>query len=390
MSPPIALVLDATTVCVVTRDGRNATHTIAWNPEQSDVMIDAVRAVVGTPSHIVLVVGLAHLEIARPELPPITPAAKRAVLLRDADRYFPIAEPIAVAILDGFALATPSVRLAAWVSAASELGAVRVVVAAPTIAVRLARHGTYTLPVGAHELGVLEVASGVVQSLRRQSIPGGAVDGAAHESGTNADSRNVCSSEQIGREALRQLALPLDAQLLDDGLDAMLHRARTRQFALAVVLALAAVLLLAWSADRWRGAVLNATEARVAVLETDVQPAERALHREQQAAAEFALLHLSTKRASAPNAPLFVLASVTQVLPKDTFVQRLTWDGSQWRVEGTTDNAPRLVPLLDGDVRFRDVHVASAGQRFLDAGKQRESFAINFAMQHAEGADVKR
>jgi hypothetical protein len=43
------------------------------------------------------------------------------------------------------------------------------------------------------------------------------------------------------------------------------------------------------------------------------------------------------------------------------------------------------VPLLDADSRFRDVRIAAASQRFLDAGRQRESFAISFRMKAADG-----
>lgn len=390
MSAPIALVLDATNVTVVARREGGTAYTLTWNPDQPDAMIESVRAFVGAPSAIVIVVGLSHLEIATPELPPITPAAKRAVLLRDADRYFPISEPVAVALLDGFAVAMPSGKLAAWVTAAGQLAPVRVVMAAPTAAMRLRRNGIYTVPVGENELGSVEISDSAVVSVRRHSLGDSAIESSGPSPRNKSVGRTILTSEQIGREAVRQVALPLDLQLLDHPLHAQLYRARTRRIVVAVAIAAVAVVLLAWSLDWWRSGVLTTTEARVAVLAADVQPAERALHRAQQAAAEMALLEQSAARANAPDAPLFVLSSVTQVLPKDTFVQRITWDGAQWRIEGTTDNAPRLVPLLDGDGRFRDVHVASPGQRFLDAGRQRESFAINFAMQRGEGDHASR
>lgn len=381
MSASIALVFDQSTVTVVI-NGVEKSHVIPFSPDAPLEMMDAVRRVAASPSAIVMVVGLAHLEVATPDLPPLGIHERLALLRRDADRYFPLTEPVAVASVNTVAVATPSAALTRWVDAANTVGPVRAIVSAAQLCTHIVPHGTVTIAAGSGETGEVTVHNDVVQSVRR--IPSATVPA------TSADHRprqtHDASAAHLGQVALTCVRLPLQLQLLDQPLLARMRRTRTRRLATAGALLGVALILLVWSADRWRDQVLVATQTRASELETQVGPAEQALERQRQAVAEVAMVRMATQRATAADAPLQVLASITRVLPKDTFVQRISWDGTQWLVEGTTDNAPRLVPLLDADQRFRDVHVASPGQRFLDAGRQRESFAINFGMQRG-GAD---
>ena len=69
------------------------------------------------------------------------------------------------------------------------------------------------------------------------------------------------------------------------------------------------------------------------------------------------------------------------------FVQRLDWDGTVWRIEGSAANAPAIVPMLDSDALFSDVRIVAATTRFLDMGRQRESFSISFQTRHSGGAN---
>lgn len=401
MSAPIALVLDRSTVTVVIQ-GDPQVHVVTFAPDAPVDMLDAVRRIVKSPTGIIIVVGLSHLEIASPELPPISVRDRLVLLRRDADRYFPIAEAVAVALVDKLAVATPSGLLTQWVDTASTLGPVRAIVSAPQLCPQLVHSGTAVIPAGEGEIGQVTIADGLITLVRRIPIATSTVTSSAASSAASSPASSAASSAaspngdpggvhhvsamQIGEAALSCLALPLDRQLLDQSLSARLRSARNRRLLTASALLCTALLVLVGSANHWRDNVLAATEARASALEAQVGPAERALGRHRQALAEIALVQEATQRAGAPGAPLYVLASVTRVLPKDTFVQRISWDGSQWLVEGTTGNAPRLVPILDADHSFRDVHVASPGQRFLDAGRQRESFAINFGMQRG-GAD---
>lgn len=377
MSAAISLLLDADTVHVLREgDGPSRAMPIAWSPDDPGAMADTVRAQFGAPSAIVIVVGLAFLEVAQPDLPPMDTEARRAVLWRDADRYFPLEEPVAVVCADAFALATPVRLLERWVGAIRAVGPVRAIVTAPQLCARLAGTGAWALPAGANERGVTRVRDGLLVDVRREPAddPNGAVE-----------TLSVASPDALGHEALQWLDAPLDAQLLDVPHANDIRRARRRRWIASGVLALASVLLLAWSADRRRDAQLVGLESSARVLADRAGPAARAEARRAKAQAELALLAEAEQRSRAPDAPLMVLAHLSRLLPRDVVVQRLDWNGQQWRVEGTADNAPRLVPLLNGDARFRDVRIAAASQRFLDAGRQRESFAISFRMQAANG-----
>jgi Tfp pilus assembly protein PilN len=387
MSAAVSLLLDAKSVRVV-RDGRDATPSvsIAWSPDDPVAMADALRAHIGSPSAIVIVVGLGLLEIAEPDLPPMDLGLRRAVLWRDGDRYFPLDEPVAVACADTFAFAVPVRLLERWVRAIRTLGPVRAIVTAPQLCWRLIDTGAWALPAGENEQGVVRVRNGVLVEVRRELSD---ATGPASSDDASAEARNggvsLADADAIGREALRWIDAPLDRQLLDVPHADSIRRARQRRWMASAMLAAAAVVVLAWSANRWRDAQLATLVSSAQQLSEHAAPALRAEARRSRALAETKLLADAEQRSRGPEAPLPVLAHLSRVLPRDVVVQRLEWNGQQWRVEGTADNAPRLVPLLDADTHFRDVRIAAASQRFLDAGRQRESFAISFRMRPVTG-----
>ena len=135
---------------------------------------------------------------------------------------------------------------------------------------------------------------------------------------------------------------------------------------------------LAWSADRWRERERTAATQRLTQLSSDAAPAQRAALRLDRALAEQQLLGVADSLNSAGTTPSAMLARLGVLLPRDAFVQRLDWDGNAWRIDGSAADAPRIVPLLDADAHFSDVRIVAASTRFLDAGKQRESFSIAF------------
>ena len=372
MSAPISLMLDPAVARVVTADGREV-HSIVWSPDAPDAMADAVRAVVGSPSAIVVVVGLGFLEIAQPDLPPMAAGARRAVLWRDADRYFPLDEPIAVVSAEAFVFAVSARQLNAWVRAIGAIGPVRTIVTAPQLCALALANGEWAIPVADGERGVVQVRDHRLTSVRR--VP----------RNTHTDDAPDADMHLLGREALRWIDAPLESQLLDATLATVFARSRQRRWLTSAVLATAAVLFLFWSVDRWRGEQLNTLVTVAALLTEQASPAVHAESRLSRAQDEVTLLAGASVARHAPDAPLVVLAQLSRILPKDAFVQRLEWDGQLWRVDGTADNARRLVPLFDGDAHFRDVRIASASQRFLDAGRQRESFAISFRTRSPAG-----
>jgi hypothetical protein len=250
------------------------------------------------------------------------------------------------------------------------------------VAASIVSDGAFVLPAGADERGVVTVANGRLLTVRR--APATAADGAA-SSQTKASDAPAVDFAAMWREAARWTNAPLNAQLLDASLARQLQRERRQRWAVSGAMAIASLVLLLWSASRWRDAELRALDAFQSVLNERAEPAMQAEARRTRAQRELALLTAAAEARRAPDAPLAVLAQLTRVLPKDAFVQRLEWEGTVWRVDGTADNARRLVPLLDGDTRFQDVRIATASQRFLDAGRQRESFAITFRMRPGAG-----
>ncbi|MCC6241338.1 MAG: PilN domain-containing protein [Gemmatimonadaceae bacterium] len=375
MSAPTAILLDREAAYV--RVG-SAVQRVVWRDDRLEQLVEEVRALVGSASGVVLVVGLGWLEIAEPELPPLDVGARRAVLWRDADRYFPIVDPVAAVSIDHFALAMPSATLHRWVRAFAELAPVRAVVTSVQLAVRSAPTTDVRLAAADGEHGIVSVRAGRLTVLRRAAEDVGAP-------GTFIDGSALSFVTEMLAAASRWSDAPLAELLVDASLDAQLRSRRRQRLWMSAALAMASAALLLGSIDRWRARTLAALEAESAVLSTQAQPALDAESRHRRAEAELQLLNSSRDQSMSSDAPLAVLAAITAVLPRDAVVQRLEFDGSVWRVDGTTVNAPRLVPLMDGHRAFADVRIAAASQRFLDAGRQRESFAISFRMRTAAG-----
>ncbi len=379
MSKPIGILLDPDAARVLMRQGGSeVVRDVAWDPDAPEAMVEALRALVGAPSAFVVIVGLGFLEVAEPELPPLDASARQALLWRDADRYFPIAEPVAVACANGVAMALSATRLDTWLRALRALAPVCAVISSPQAYARVLGTGAAHVAVGVGEIGVVRAEHGMVRSVRRASMPR-AGQSSAPEVVTSVSLQDVLRDAPTWREA------PLSEQLLDATLSRAMRRDTRRRWATSGVLLVSALALLVAAADHTRSKQLATLQQFVEVLSARAQPAERAETRRSRAQAELAMLAEADARQTAADAPLAVLAQLTRALPRDAFVQRLEFDGQQWRVDGTADNAPRLVPLLDGNARFRDVRIAAPSQRFLDVGRQRESFAISFRMHTADG-----
>ena len=82
--------------------------------------------------------------------------------------------------------------------------------------------------------------------------------------------------------------------------------------------------------------------------------------------------------AARADAPPAVLARLGAVLPRDAFMQRLEWTGTEWRIDGSANDAAALVPLLDADAAFVNVRAAAPSTRYLENGRPRSSFSIVF------------
>jgi hypothetical protein len=181
----------------------------------------------------------------------------------------------------------------------------------------------------------------------------------------------------VARGAQTLVDAPLDAMLLDSHLYRRFAGERRQRWLSSVAALLLATAAMTWAADHRRERQLEATNARISALTAAAEPALDAAGRLQRARAE-------SEELSSPEVdPAVVLAQLGALLPKDAFIQRLEWDGSVWRIDGSALDAPRIVPLLDASPAFDDVRIVAASTRFLDAGKQRESFSISFRARTA-------
>lgn len=353
---------------------------VAWNPGASvgemARALAPLQSATGTRAGLVVVIGLGLLDIAQPELPPVSNAARHALLLRDADRYFPIEGAAAVALTHPFAFAAPSEPFGAWMQAVETIGRVRAVVTIADALLRARAGGSFTVDAGAGESAYVTIEGGRLRDVRRHRTAGS-------DSAPRApDPRTPVPLALVARGATGALGAPLDTMLLDDALASRLAAARRWRSLQRAAAALLLVGVLAWSADRWRAHQLTLADAALARLTSEAAPAQASALRLQRARAEIDALRPQTTASAAA-----VLARLGAVLPRDAFVQRLDWDGSVWRIDGSAANAPAIVPMLDGDPLFSDVRIVAATTRFMDMGRQRESFSISFQTRDPGGTN---
>jgi len=83
MRRPWILVLDATRVIAYAPQRGGAFRIVTeatWDGDVPARTVDALQALTEHPSELVLVIGLAWLDAARPELPPVSISLKRRML----------------------------------------------------------------------------------------------------------------------------------------------------------------------------------------------------------------------------------------------------------------------------------------------------------------------
>ncbi len=355
------------------REGAAAATRVAWRPDAPLPMVDALRAAFGAPTTLVVVVGLAFLEIAEPQLPPVPNDVRMRMLQRDSDRYFALREPAAVATDGSVAFAMSSARLASWLDALSAWSPVRAVVTVAEAAALSGLDGRWTVDAGAGSTGQLTIREGRVQSARR-------VRG-SHE----AAERTLTIAELAGG-AWRASVGALDLQLLDASMRERVRVQRARRWWQSAALAAAALVLLAWSVDRWRERQLLALQQEAQTLEQSTASARAAQQRLLRARDEQTSIDAAERRAVLADAPPAVLARLGALLPRDAFIQRLEWNGTEWRIDGSANDAAALVPLLDADAQLVGVRAAAPSMRYLENGRSRSSFSIVFQTAGASAA----
>ena len=365
MSRPLCLLLEPDAVYALAREGDGGAARLVWNPEAPGPMVEALRAVVGAPTELVVIVGLAFLEIAEPPLPPVPNDVRVRMLQRDSDRYFALREPAAVATDGRVAFAMPSALLASWIDALSAWSPIRAVVTVGEAAALAGHDGEWTVPAGSTSSGHLTMRDGRVHEARRAR-------------GSVAGLERTLTINELAAGAWRAATGALDVQLLDAPMRARIQRQRTRRWWQSAAFAAAALVLLAWSVDRWRERQLIALQQEAQSLELATAGARAAQERLGRAEREQSAIAEGDRLAARPDAPAVVLARLGALLPRDAFMQRLEWNGTEWRIDGSANDAAILVPLLDADVQFVGVRAAAPSTRYLENGRSRSSFSIVF------------
>lgn len=380
----VGVALEFDVARVIYRDGaRDITTEHTWDAREPDRLVDLLSAEIGRVSGIALSIGLAFLEIAKPDLPAMAAEDRRRVLTRDADRYFPIQGAVAVSAASngGYAYATAAVELHRIVHAFAEWAPVRAVVAAPdAVAIAVGKSGLFSVDAGESERGLVNVVNGRVTEVRR------VFDSPTTNNAPVAANHSVAATDQFAaaRGALAFTESSVATMLLDSTLESELQSVRSRRSWLSIALVAAACVALVASVDSRRDATLRATLRAADSVSTLAGPALAVRTQLNQLDRERALL--ATKQTVASN-PLGVLAAISNALPPDAFVQRLEWDGKEWKLEGSANQAADIVPRLDAAGMFNAVRVLTASTRFRDGDRMRESFSVAFQARDAVKGD---
>jgi len=382
MATVVGVALEATVVRAAFRDqGQMAFVEQTWDALALEPFVDLLRAALGSAGGIVLAVGLGFLEVTKPELPSMADGDRRRVLLRDADRYFPIEGALAIgsAGSGSLAFATSSEQLQRWIRAFEDWAPVVAVVAGPdAIASVVSASGTFLVDAGVDEQGLLQIEDGAVREARRVPRHASVAVGKGATSLLTDGTEAAPGKFSAALGALSFANAPLGVMLLDASLEGSLRSARTRRQWLSYGLAAFALLALGVAVNNRRDASLRATQHAVDSLQTLAAPGLASKARLGQLNEEASILSART----APGTdPLHVLAAISEALPGDAFVQRLEWDGREWRLDGSVSQAASVVPHLDSARVFSSVRVLGASTRFRDGARMRESFSVAFQVK---------
>jgi hypothetical protein len=364
----------------------------AWDEARPEATVAALRIELGAVQAIALAVGLAYLEIARPELPPLSVDDARRVVLRDADRYFPFAEPAAISLTEvgGLAFGTPAAALERWVSAFAAWAPVHAIFDAPlatarAIGSRDSHEHSLRIEAGAGEHGIVRVKDGALVDVRRVAPAVGTPDDPL------ASTNDTSLPDSVLGVPIRYAAAIGALDHVNDGVADMLLNAtlgrrmrvvRQRRAQRSYASISLAVLLLIAALNAARDRTLRVTKLAADSLASVSAPSVAARDRLASAAAEWQALNGPLLRA--PD-PLQTLATLSRALPADAFVERIQWDGKEWRLEGSTDAAAAIVPRLDSQPSFAGVRVLNASMRFRDGARTRESFSVAFRVREPNG-----
>lgn len=380
----VGLELGPTTVRAVVLDAWRSTPrktlVAEWDPARPEDAAARLLQQLGPTRRIALSVGLGFLHVKRVKLPPAPAAERRRILALEPDRFFPVqGEALVISLADqaSLAFAADADQLGRWIDAFGVWAPVENVEASPLSLLRAvgrSTQGTFGVPAGAQELGIVEIQDGQVRSARR--VP---AELAASVVAEPLPALGRLPGEfSIALGAARGIGGSADAMLLPDGNRERLERRRLRRLSVTAVVCAALCVLALGSLDRSRERTLQRILSEAASVGPGALPAVRlrdrlaAMDRESAAITEIAGRRLD---------PLRVLAVLSERLPDDATVLSLRASAADWQIDGTALDAAAIVPLLDRDDRFEDVRFLSASSRFRDGDRTYETFSIAFRVR---------
>lgn len=351
----------------------------AWDPSRPAELVARLREQLGPVRRIALSVGLSFLHVKHVKLPPAPAADRRRILALEPDRFFPVqGEPLVIALVNeaDLAFAIDANLLERWIDAFEVWAPVESVEAAPFSLARMlgsTARGSFAVPAGPEEQGLIEILDGRVRSARR--APAAALDSFA----APLPARGGISGDLLcAVGAARGIDGGLPAMLLPDSLAIRVGRRRLWRASFAAVACLVASGLALWSVDRSRERTLARIRDELAVVAVRAQQAVEL--RDRLAAIDREVEAIAALGRERPNT-LSVLAALSEQLPAGATVLSVRATGNDWQIDGTAPNAAAIIPLLDRDDRFEDVRFLSASTRFREGDRTYETFSIAFRVR---------
>lgn len=395
------------------RDGDAEAMEVKWGTSPPPGSVEALRERYGTGNVLAVALEMSVVYAKRLELPPLSLEERRRILAMDPRRYFPVREQSLVAGVrhDDLVVATPRETFDRWVESLGSLGSVERVEPAPAALVRhLAASGS---PAGVLVLREADgtgttlatMRDGRIETLRKVSAAAEELPDliiplveefgpcalypsdeelAGELARRGGRDRTVTSfpappgaptsfagarGALLGREGGAELTL------VSPELERRLVRLSRRRSGLAAGALGVGLVLLGWSMDHRRSAVLETLEREVARATSDAEPV---LEVRDRAEALTEQLGQVGEAARARSNPLEVLEALTRALPADAHLTRLSASGREWEVNGRARDAARLIGLLEARQDLADVRFRTATTRVRVGDEELENFTLVF------------
>lgn len=350
---------------------------IEWDPAKAGDAAVLLREKLGALHSLSLAIDPEFLSTTRVSLPPVDVDSKRAMVLLEPDRYFPVVDhalTVQAVERSDLVFASDAARITEWVNAFEAWAPVDCVEAGPVAAARALRalgkkSGVVFLPGRAAGTSV-EVKDGVPVAVRREKPT---TDDAA--AGRGNDSAGVPPEFLAAYGTALAAGGSESSVLAPDSIRERIASRRSQEVLRCVAITVACIFIAFASFWLRDGATLRRQTQEIAELTSRTQRASEL--QTMLAASELQTATANRTRAGQID-PVAVLAILTRRLPADAYVNMIRLADGEWEIHGTARNAGALIALLDADPHLKDVRFTSATSRFEDGGRIIESFSIGF------------